>query len=52
MDIHKLIGGVHNSIMIQLWIFVTELCTSLSNDGYPKFTTIMDIHNCIMEIHN
>ena len=42
-----LIMDIHNSIRvykIQLWIFVTELCTSVSNDGYPKFTTIMDIY--------
>ena len=41
MDIHNSIGVS----IIQLWISVTELCTSVSNDGYPKFTTIMDIHN-------
>ena len=29
-----------------------RLCTSVRNDGYPKFTTIMDVHNCFMDIQN
>ena len=34
--------------IIQLWIYVSELCSSVSKDGYLKFTTIMDIRNWIM----
>ena len=49
MDIHNSIGGIHNSIMNIL----IELCTnSMTNNGYPQFTTITDIHNCNMDIHN
>ena len=40
MDIHNSVTGVHNSIQnIRNWIMYSM---NVSNDGYPKFITIMD----------
>ena len=40
MDIHNSVTGVHNSIQnIRNWLMYSM---NVSNDGYPKFITIMD----------